>query len=314
MNGVLSSAASLAGLYGPQTKLHAIKCHQGGRICFSAAEAAGQCACSRVRRRQDRRARAHGSTWPRSAPFPFLDGAICSLLFLESGAVPLALAEGRHGPRLHRVLEGLAVPDARADAAKDSAAATDFALQASIDTRLAYVVTGNDETGTWHEQGLGLSGLSKVLNARTAVEPSKLSRPGPVPRRTRVLPADPVTYCVLARVRRLYQAGRPYHLRHHPFALLAGSLTGNRARTAPWASSSSSGPARSLQRVPEGHAFWRKASPTAEIFPRPRGIRRPLGGGAGGSVGSGQAMRQVGRRQLNDLATSNDLAAAWALD
>ncbi len=54
---------------------------------------------------------------------------------------------------------------------KESAAATDFALQASLETRLAYVVTGNGETDRISKAGL--SGLSKVLNARTAVEPGE---------------------------------------------------------------------------------------------------------------------------------------------
>jgi hypothetical protein len=45
-----------------------------------------------------------------------------------------------------------------------------FALQASLKTRLAYVLTGNAEVDRTSEEGL--SGLSKVLRARTALEPA----------------------------------------------------------------------------------------------------------------------------------------------
>src|SRR5690606_32621056 len=46
-----------------------------------------------------------------------------------------------------------------------------FALEASLDTRLAYVITGDAEVDrTSHA---GLSGLSRVLSSRTAVEPGE---------------------------------------------------------------------------------------------------------------------------------------------
>ena len=65
------------------------------------------------------------------------------------------------------------------DAAAPSAAPTpdaasapdDFALKAALRTRLAYVVTGDPEIDRTSEEGL--SGLSKVLRARTALEPAE---------------------------------------------------------------------------------------------------------------------------------------------
>jgi hypothetical protein len=57
-------------------------------------------------------------------------------------------------------------PDATATAAPE-----DFALKASLQTRLAYVVTGDPEIDRTSEEGL--SGLSKVLRARTALEPAE---------------------------------------------------------------------------------------------------------------------------------------------
>jgi hypothetical protein len=60
-------------------------------------------------------------------------------------------------------------PEADAAAAQP-AGPDDFALKASLKTRLAYVVTGDAEIDRTSEEGL--SGLSKVLRARTALEPA----------------------------------------------------------------------------------------------------------------------------------------------
>jgi hypothetical protein len=49
-------------------------------------------------------------------------------------------------------------------------AADDFALKASLQTHLAYVITGDPDIDRTSEEGL--SGLSKVLRARTALEPA----------------------------------------------------------------------------------------------------------------------------------------------
>jgi hypothetical protein len=50
-------------------------------------------------------------------------------------------------------------------------AADDFALKASLNTRLAYVLTGDADIDRTSEEGLW--GLSKVLRARTALEPAE---------------------------------------------------------------------------------------------------------------------------------------------
>ncbi|MGE5259510.1 MAG: DUF4159 domain-containing protein, partial [Actinomycetota bacterium] len=51
-----------------------------------------------------------------------------------------------------------------------SNAADDFALKATLQTHLAYVITGDPDIDRTSEEGL--SGLSKVLRARTALEPA----------------------------------------------------------------------------------------------------------------------------------------------
>jgi hypothetical protein len=53
---------------------------------------------------------------------------------------------------------------------KGATPADDFALKASLQTHLAYVITGDPDIDRTSEEGL--SGLSKVLRARTALEPA----------------------------------------------------------------------------------------------------------------------------------------------
>jgi hypothetical protein len=66
------------------------------------------------------------------------------------------------------ILLGAAGPAA---AQGTTAADDDFALKASLKTRLAYVITGDPATDEVSEKGL--SGLSRVLTLRTAVEPGE---------------------------------------------------------------------------------------------------------------------------------------------
>ncbi len=58
-----------------------------------------------------------------------------------------------------------------APATAAASAPDDFALKASLQTHLAYVVTGDPEIDRTSEEGL--AGLSKVLRARTALEPAE---------------------------------------------------------------------------------------------------------------------------------------------
>jgi hypothetical protein len=60
---------------------------------------------------------------------------------------------------------------AEPDAAKTGDEALRFALEASLDTRLAYVITGDAQTDRISRAGL--AGLSRVLATRTAVEPGE---------------------------------------------------------------------------------------------------------------------------------------------
>jgi hypothetical protein len=67
----------------------------------------------------------------------------------------------------------LALPQAPANAGpqQDATSADDFAMKASLKTHLAYVMTGDAQIDEVSRQGL--AGLSKVLTARTALEPAE---------------------------------------------------------------------------------------------------------------------------------------------
>ncbi len=79
----------------------------------------------------------------------------------------LALLSSPTGPAMAQ--ETQATPTTQPGAAP--ASPDDFALKASLQTHLAYVITGDPEIDRTSEEGL--SGLSKVLRARTALEPAE---------------------------------------------------------------------------------------------------------------------------------------------
>jgi len=85
--------------------------------------------------------------------------ATAAVIILSLALIPLALPT-----------PSFAAEAEQAPPATDSAA-DDFALKASLKTRLAYVKTGDADVDRTSEEGL--SGLSKVLRARTALEPAK---------------------------------------------------------------------------------------------------------------------------------------------
>src|SRR5262249_29574253 len=60
---------------------------------------------------------------------------------------------------------------AKTEPPQGTTSAGDFAMKASLKTHLAYVVTGDAQIDDVSRQGLG--GLSKVLTARTALEPAE---------------------------------------------------------------------------------------------------------------------------------------------
>jgi Domain of unknown function (DUF4159)/Aerotolerance regulator N-terminal len=82
----------------------------------------------------------------------------------------------RRGAVVAAVLLGLALlpllnSPANAETQQPAASADDFAMKASLKTHLAYVMTGDAQIDEVSRQGL--AGLSKVLTARTALEPAE---------------------------------------------------------------------------------------------------------------------------------------------
>ena len=108
---------------------------------------------------------------------PWLYLAVLGLFAVDVLVVVLlssGLGLGRRGRAAAGVLLALAllpVPQgtARAEAPDSSASSDEFALKASLKTRLAYVMTGDAQIDETSREGL--AGLSKVLSARTALEP-----------------------------------------------------------------------------------------------------------------------------------------------
>lgn len=102
-------------------------------------------------------------------------------LFAVDALLTLAMMSGglfrRHAAGAAASLAAIAVvaaallgaPDAARAQTSANPALDDFALKAALTTRLAYVITGDSATDETSE--MGLSGLSRVLTARTAVEP-----------------------------------------------------------------------------------------------------------------------------------------------
>ena len=105
--------------------------------------------------------------------------AVLALFALDVLAV-LLMSMGfgfrRRGAVAAAVLIGLALlplpnAPAKAETQQPATSADDFAMKASLKTHLAYVMTGDAQIDEVSRQGL--AGLSKVLTARTALEPAE---------------------------------------------------------------------------------------------------------------------------------------------
>ncbi len=107
---------------------------------------------------------------------PWLFMAALAVFIIESLAILIMnlRATGRLAGRSAAVLLAVAVPVALtgdALAQDEDRRAEALALKASLETRLAYVITGNEQIDSVSRSGL--QGLSEVLTARTAVEPAE---------------------------------------------------------------------------------------------------------------------------------------------
>ncbi len=306
-----SSAANPAGLYGPENALHAINLMKES----DTLEPLTLSPNAHVRVFADAQTQA-------LAPWLYLlglllflaDGAVCSL-FLGSKAIRWRT---RTAVAIGFALFAVAgVPGARAEGAKDNAAATEFALQASLETRLAYVVTGDEETDRISKAGL--TGLSKVLTARTAVEPGDPMGIDPARDELVFFPliywpvlasAEPLPDRVLARVDAYMKQGGLIIFDTKNDSAFGGALAGGTAT--PLGQLLGKLDIPPLQRVPEGHVLT-KAFYLLQAFPGRWDNGDPwVEAQAEAADSAKRGVKSDGVSSI--IVTSNDLAAAWALD
>ena len=304
------SAANPAGLYGPQNALSALNAIAGNDT-LTALKAP---------------ANAHFSVFSEAktvtlAPWLFLlalalfliDGVICAL-FLGTGS---AGWRKKAAAVLALGLFAAPIQPARAET-KPSKDATAFALQASLETHLAYVATGDAEADRISQAGL--SGLSKILTARTAVEPGDPMAVDPARDELVFFPliywpvlpdAEPLPDAVLAKIDAYMKQG----------GLIVFDTKNDNANPASLLSAGTSSPLSQLlgkldlpplERVPENHVLT-KSFYLLQSFPGrwdngdPWVEARPDAGEA-----ARRAVKSDGVSSI--IITSNDLAAAWALD
>ena len=209
------------------------------------------------------------------------------------------------------------VYDARAETrpANDADA---FALQASLETHLAYVATGNAEADRVSQAGL--SGLSKILTARTAVEPGDPMAIDPARDELVFFPliywpvlpnAEPLPDAVLAKVDAYMKQGGliifdTKNDNANPGALLSSGVT------TPLSQLLGKLDLPPLQRVPEDHVLT-KSFYLLQSFPG-RWDNGDLWVEARSDAGdvTKRAVKSDGVSSI--IVTSNDFAAAWALD
>ncbi|WKW50909.1 DUF4159 domain-containing protein [Rhodomicrobium lacus] len=318
------NAANPPGLYGPQNAVRALNAVQDGDTFASLKAVDG--------------ARVSVFTEAKTialAPWLFL-AALC--LFLLDG-VACALFLGRSAPRWRKPAAaalalglGLALsfaPESRAEArnvapkpaanASDpSKDAADFAMAASLETRFAYVLTGNSEADSVSQAGL--AGLSRILSARTAVEPGEPIAVDPAKDELVFFPliywpvlanAEPLPDHVLAKVDAYMKQGGliifdTKNDEANPESLLA---RGGRTPLSQLLGKLDIPP---LQRVPDDHVLTRSFY-LLQSFPGRWDNGDPW-------VEARQESGDAARRGVKSdgvssiIVTSNDLASAWAMD
>ncbi len=309
-----SNAANPAGLYGPQNALRAINVIGEGDTLQPLQPPAG----ARVRVFEDAKAIALAPWLYLAALVLFLaDGVICTL-FLGGGAVRWRRRAAAAATMLGLAFfAAAAVPGARADETIDAAAA-DFALQASLETRLAYVITGNSEIDGISKAGL--QGLSRVLSRRTAVEPGEPM--GVDPARDElvffpliywpVLPdARPLPDRTAAKVDAYMKQGGLIIFDTKNDGVFNGSnLAG--AATTPLGRLLGKLDLPPLQRLPPGHVLTR-AFYLLRTFPGRWDNGEPwVEAQAEAADSARRGIKSDGVSSI--IVTSNDFAAAWALD
>ncbi len=198
-----------------------------------------------------------------------------------------------------------------------SAEADDFASKATLHTRLAYVLTGDPEIDRTSQQGL--TGLSRLLSARTALEPAEPMGVNIEKDELAFFPllywpvredARPLSDATLAKVDAFMKQGGliVFDTRDHEMG-----LTGAGTQSAALNRLIGQLDIPPLEPVPQGHVLT-KSFYLMHNFPG-----RWDGGSLWVEAESGDEFERSERSRRTDgvsslVITSNDLAGAWALD
>ena len=305
------SAANPAGLYGPQNALHAINIVGDGDALQPLKLPAG----AHVRVFADAKTVALAPSLYLIALLLFVaDGVICALFLQERSR---SLAQGRRGRRRFYGFSRARNPGRTRGSGQGCRRRG--GLCASSFSRNASRLCRDRERETDRVSKAGLSGLSKVLTARTAVEPGDPM--GIDPARDElvffpliywpVLPdADPLPDRVLAKVDAYMKQGGLIIFDTKNDGTFAGNLASGAGT--PLGQLLGKLDIPPLQRVPDGHVLT-KAFYLLQSFPGRWDNGDPW-------VEAQAEAADLARRGVKSdgvssiIVTSNDLAAAWALD
>ena len=258
--------------------------------------------------------------WLLAAAFLLFLADMIAVLVFSAGARLLALAR-RVGAAATPVLLAIAVLAPPAGAQQGESDADRKALEATLSTRLAFVITGDAEID--RVARAGLSGLSRVLKARTAIEPAE---PVGINIETDELAFYPLLYWpvredvktlgdkTLARIDAYMKQGGMIIFDTRDYQISLPSGTGTRGPGAT-ALSRLIGDLDipPLEPVPENHVLTKSFYLLSSFPGRWDGGALWVEATPESAAGkSRRARRTDGVSSL--LITSNDFAAAWALD
>lgn len=250
----------------------------------------------------------------------FVADSVVSALMFGSRAARTRLA-GASAAILVAVMVAAPYPGVAQNAPpKPEDEAMRFALAASLETRLAYVVTGDTETDKVSHSGL--SGLSRVLAARTAVEPGEPIGVDPARDELAFFPliywpvlrdAEGLPDAVLARVDAYMKQGGMIIFDTRESQSPGFGLTARGTIDTPLSRLLGKLDIPPLQKIPDDHVLT-KAFYLVQSFPGRWNAGDLWVEARSESVQSGERRPVKADGVSSIIVTSNDFAGAWALN
>jgi len=265
--------------------------------------------------------------WLLLAAFGFFAvDAIVTLLMMSGGFLQRRAASAARAATLFALFAAGAMaltalsPPVQAQTQSGETAGEEFAMRASLETRFAYVITGDPATDETSQKGL--AGLSRMLNLRTAVEPGD---PMGVNIETDELVFFPLIYWpvrpdaqplpddALAKVDAYMKQGGMIVFDTKDYQMPSGSSIGALGESPALVNLIGKLDTPRLEPVPEGHVLTKS-------FYLLNGFPGRWDGGTlwvearASTTGDGarRALKSDGVSSV--LITSNDFAGAWAMD